>query len=413
MSERYAPFSLQRSEALRAALESPRARDLDEFAALRGALTDEDQPLTALRALARVDADWSARFFERALPSLLDAAWSLVASGAPSIPLHSAGRRERAVIPRASVPGWIAHMFLGTLPRPSLMHTSLNGGALLLRSEPHELAKLQCIMELFTRVRGRPLPGRLSIERRVAPPRDESTWSYERAPLTPLTVDEEGFIEDAEAHLQADFANRYLGGGVLSGGCVQEEIRFSVSPELLAAMIVSPMMEAREAIVVHGAERFAAVRGYGYKLAFDGAFTDASPRLADGTPDVSVVAFDALDFRRGNASTQYEPARMLRELEKCRAAFLHDNRALPVATGNWGAGVFLGDPQLKAVLQWIAASACKRSLRYYTVGDERVQGLAAFAAAAMKRFDTAGALWKRLLAVAPDHGDELFAQLIA
>lgn len=413
MSERFAPFSTQRSESLRAALESPAVKDLSDFAALRASITDVEHPLTALRTLATDDPDWSARFFERALPALLDAAWSLVASGPPSILVHTAGRRARAVIPRASAPGWIAHMFLGTLPRPSLMHPSLNGGTLLLRADTHELAKLQCMMELFTRTRGRPLPGRLTVERRVAPPRDESTWGYERAALTPFSVDEAGFIEDAEGHLQADFANRYLGGGVLSGGCVQEEIRFSVSPELLVAMIVSPMMEAREAVLVHGAERFASVEGYGYKLRYDGAYTDASPRLADGTPDVSVIALDALDFRRGAASTQYEPARMLRELEKARAAFLHDPRGLPVATGNWGAGVFLGDPLLKAVLQWIAASACKRAVRYYTVGDARVKGLDAFTTQAATRFDSAGALWKRLLAVAPQQPDDLFAALLA
>jgi poly(ADP-ribose) glycohydrolase len=413
MSERFAPFTAAQCESLRAALESPTVRDVNELAALRASLTDVDHPLTALRALAREDTDWSARFFERAVPALLDAAWALVAQGVPSIPVHTAGRRARAVIPRAVIPGWLAHLFLGTLPRPSLLHPSLNGGTLLLRDAPHELAKLQCMMELFVRARARPLAGRLTVERRVAPPRDEATWGYEKAPLSPFTVDPHGLIEDADDHLQADFANRYLGGGVLTGGCVQEEIRFSVAPELLMGMVVSPMMEAREAVLLHGAERFAAVQGYGYKMRFDGAFTDAAPRLADGTPDVSVVAFDALDFRKGDPAAQTDPTRMLRELEKARAAFLHDARSLPVATGNWGAGAFLGDPQLKAVLQWIAASACKRAVRYFTFGDARVDGLAAFAAQAPKRFDSAGALWKRALTVAPQRPDDLFAALLA
>ena len=31
--------------------------------------------------------------------------------------------------------------------------------------------------------------------------------------------------------LHADFANMFLGGGVFSGGCVQEEIRFAICPE--------------------------------------------------------------------------------------------------------------------------------------------------------------------------------------
>ena len=30
---------------------------------------------------------------------------------------------------------------------------------------------------------------------------------------------------------QADFANKYIGGGVIANGCVQEEIRLAISPE--------------------------------------------------------------------------------------------------------------------------------------------------------------------------------------
>ena len=36
---------------------------------------------------------------------------------------------------------------------------------------------------------------------------------------------EDGGIEDAVGSLQVDFANCHLGGGVIEGGCVQEEIR--------------------------------------------------------------------------------------------------------------------------------------------------------------------------------------------
>ena len=412
MSERYAPFTAPRCEALRNALEAPVVRDLDDLVALRASLTDAENPLPALRALVDDAPAWADRFFTRALPSLLHAAWCLVADGVPSVPVHGVGRRARTVIPRATVPGWVAHMLLGTLPPPSRAHPAIDGGTLLLRTAPHELAKLQCVMELFVATRDRPLPGRLTVERRVAPPRDVAAWGYDPAALTPLTVDD-GVIEDAAGHLQVDFANRFLGGGVLTGGCVQEEMRFSVSPELLAAMIVSPVMEPREAVLVHGAGRFAATAGYGHKMRYAGPFDDDAPRLDDGTPDVALVAIDALDFRRGDAATQYAPAALLREVEKARAGFLRDARGLPVATGNWGGGAFLGDPALKAVIQWIAASSCGRPVRYFPFGDARVEGIAGFADAARARFETAGALWRRLVEVAPQRGDEsLFAALL-
>ncbi len=68
-----------------------------------------------------------------------------------------------------------------------------------------------------------------------------------------LQVTEPGvFFEGAEgrACLHADFANEFLGGGVLSGGCVQEEIRFAICPELLVAGLLCPCMSAEEAIQV-------------------------------------------------------------------------------------------------------------------------------------------------------------------
>ena len=44
-----------------------------------------------------------------------------------------------------------------------------------------------------------------------------------------------------------------------------------------------------------------------------------------------------------------------------------------IATGNWGCGAFGGDPQLKSLIQWIAASVCGVPLlKYYTFGDDRM-----------------------------------------
>jgi poly(ADP-ribose) glycohydrolase len=56
-----------------------------------------------------------------------------------------------------------------------------------------------------------------------------------------------GTIEDdGQGTLQIDFANRHLGGGVLHTGCIQEEIRFVINPECLAALLFSEVMEEHE-----------------------------------------------------------------------------------------------------------------------------------------------------------------------
>ena len=50
-----------------------------------------------------------------------------------------------------------------------------------------------------------------------------------------------------------------------------------------------------------------------------------------------------------------------------------DDPVKPIATGNWGCGAFGGDPQLKSLIQWLAASqAGCPAVYYYTFGDKRV-----------------------------------------
>ena len=64
---------------------------------------------------------------------------------------------------------------------------------------------------------------------------------------------EKGHIEDQTEALHADFANEYIGGGVLHGGNVQEEIYFSVFCECLVACVIAPQpMQVNESIIILG-----------------------------------------------------------------------------------------------------------------------------------------------------------------
>lgn len=62
-----------------------------------------------------------------------------------------------------------------------------------------------------------------------------------------------------------------------------------------------------------------------------------------------VLAIDALHFRR--RSDQYYMKPVKRELIKAYTGFYSESRrsdcSFPIATGNWGCGVFNGDRQLK------------------------------------------------------------------
>jgi hypothetical protein len=48
--------------------------------------------------------------------------------------------------------------------------------------------------------------------------------------------------------------NRLVGGGVLGRGCVQEEIRFVICPELIVARLFTEALDSTEALLVVGEE---------------------------------------------------------------------------------------------------------------------------------------------------------------
>ena len=73
-----------------------------------------------------------------------------------------------------------------------------------------------------------------------------------------------------------DFAAAHIGGGVLGGGKVQEEIRFCICPELVVSMLINDVMEDNEAIVITGHERFSSYYGYATTLNYGGDFQDPS-----------------------------------------------------------------------------------------------------------------------------------------
>lgn len=60
--------------------------------------------------------------------------------------------------------------------------------------------------------------------------------------------------------IQVDFANSFIGGGVLGEGCVQEEIRFLICPELIVSRLFTEGLDDNECLVMTGAEQFSKYR---------------------------------------------------------------------------------------------------------------------------------------------------------
>jgi poly(ADP-ribose) glycohydrolase len=64
-------------------------------------------------------------------------------------------------------------------------------------------------------------------------------------------------IEDCMDCVQVDFANAFAGGGIFGRGCVQEEIRFLISPELMISCLLMEKLQDHEAFFIEGSERIA------------------------------------------------------------------------------------------------------------------------------------------------------------
>ena len=275
------------------------------------------------------------------------------------------------------------------------------------RRQEAQAEKLKCLLSYFSRVVGGKCPaGLISFSRQCGPV--PPAWSKCPAQLAPLHLSARGNIESEGAGmLQVDFANRTVGGGVLRTGLVQEEIRFTTWPELLASLLFTETLGEDEVLVVVGAEQFTSHTGYSDTFRFAGRHWDTTMRDSSGRRQTSLVAMDALRYR--DPGDQWRPANIRRELGKALAGFSNPYTAslAAVATGNWGCGAFGGCPRLKLLLQWLAASVAGRPVCYLTWGDTALVREAGRLAAALTSAETSvGRLHTWLLQYCQQCGQE-------
>ena len=283
----------------------------------------------------------------------------------------------------------MAHMFFCTLHKQN--STQLRGDCnftnLFRDSKKNKvkLEKIRCVYNYFRRIQANePRDEIISFERLVLKPKIQGTlnlvfWQKSQRPLKRCIIKNQGSIEDEEGSIQVDFANRMIGGGVLDGGCVQEEIRFLVSPELFVSHLFTEHLLDHEAFLMTGTEIYCKYTGYGETFKFAGNVQDKTKHDVFGRRDSNVLAIDAIDFSRTSSlKIQFKKERILREINKAYIGFWGSNsegeylERKTISTGRWGCGAFQGDSQLKLILQWLAASQANREMSFYRFDDKNI-----------------------------------------
>eukprot|EP01012_Entosiphon_sulcatum_P006965 TRINITY_DN1341_c0_g1_i1.p1 TRINITY_DN1341_c0_g1~~TRINITY_DN1341_c0_g1_i1.p1 ORF type:complete len:595 (+),score=84.70 TRINITY_DN1341_c0_g1_i1:38-1822(+) len=350
----------------------------------------------------RMQAEERVELFATALPAMQSAVLNTQHLFTEPIPLLVAGKEREVVFTQQQVYCLLSNAFFCTFPHrnqqqgkgptarkteygnfPSINFSGLFRAQYLTISgqanpshgacAPAQEAKLRCLFSWFQQQASRGTDHTLSIRRVVGARVD---WEGCSRQLAKLTCSTEGSIEDADPSLvHVDFANKFLGGGILGKGCVQEEIMMAQFPEMIVARLVTEALEDNEAIIFTGVERFSAVSGYGDKVEFRGPVTDRS-RVESNIRQRTICAVDAFDFSQPDTTIeeQFSPRYLNRELGKAYTGFSAASvnaSSQGLATGNWGCGAFKGDRELKALLQLCASSAAGyMQLLYYTFGDE-------------------------------------------
>uniref|UniRef100_H2YY80 poly(ADP-ribose) glycohydrolase n=1 Tax=Ciona savignyi TaxID=51511 RepID=H2YY80_CIOSA len=323
------------------------------------------------------------KFFNVILPRMVDLALSLPAICIEPIPLMSSQRNCKVTITQQQIACLLSNAFFCTYPRRNSLGPNseyanypdinfsrylFNGYGSWQNSPFYE--KLKTLLHYFEKVCENMPTGTVTFERRSLS--DFPLWEQSPCHLRGLHLSNGGRIEDeGTGLLQVDFANKFIGGGVLSSGLVQEEILFCICPELIVSKLFVEKLDDNECVIITGAEQYSSYTGYADSYKWAGNFNDTTIRDEHGRRCRQIVAMDATCFRR--QAIQYKPQNVRRELNKAFCGFFCDydpEHSPAVATGNWGCGAFGGDPIFKGLIQLMAAAVAGRDLCYFTFNDE-------------------------------------------
>ena len=199
----------------------------------------------------------------------------------------------------------------------------------------------------------------------------ESIKIKKNSKLCEISLHEKGSLFNSDSSYYVDFANMFIGGGVLEGGCVQEEILFAIQPEAIVSMFFMEVMSDNDAIRIDNTIQYSTYSGYGHSFKFEGSAIDINNNKKN-IKKYKIIAIDAT-VQHNVKEDFIDKECIQRDIHKCFVGFNLVNfeegekkEEKTIATGNWGCGAFNGDHELKCLQQWVAASFVGiKKLDYY------------------------------------------------
>ena len=211
-------------------------------------------------------------------------------------------------------------------------------------------------------------------------------------------IDTKESLFNGDASYGIDFANQYIGGGTLNGGCVQEEILFAIEPEAIVSLFFMEVMDDNDAIAIFNTIQYSKYDGYGWDFIYTGCAIDDKNIKKN-----RIIAIDAICV--GSYGSYFAIKNEInRDIHKAYVGFslANSDNNIPktIATGNWGCGAFNGNHELKFIQQWIAASyAGIERLDYYTFKDKNMILVEKYYEKIKNKFKTARELYDALIFV--------------
>lgn len=360
------------------------SRDLERAILSYNTKYEKIWKFTALHRLfeRELDEDESAAFFNNTLPEIIRLALRMPDLIQSAVPLLKQEENASISMTQEQIACLLANAFLCTYPRRNTKKRNseyytfpdINFNRLFQSVDQNVIEKLKCICNYFRRVckSSNPPTGVITFSRRHFNEQQFPNWDDCKTPISAssLHITSDGTIEsNGIGMLQVDFANKFIGGGVLGHGCVQEEIRFVICPELIVTRLFTEALKPTEALFIIGCEQFNDYLGYASTFTWRDNHIDETPCDEWRRKKCHIVAIDALHFTQ--REHQYRKELMVRELKKAYVGYyIPPNKSYPIASGNWGCGAFNGEANLKFLLQLMVCAVVRRSLVYFTFDDD-------------------------------------------